>query len=226
LFVNGVDARAAGSLTGTTLNATVVNSSLTSVGTLGSLAVTGAITNGSQVVGAAAGGNQGAGTLNATGLFVNGVAAAYEYRAVKAASLGRASTTLTADPDLAFASVAVGTYSLESLLQFWGTTTGTQGIQYDFLSGTATLSGNSTWMTAGGRLGSGGSDIQSGINFSGNNAIATITVSTAASDYVFIMGTIIVTVAGSFQLRWAQNTGSANNTNLAAGSSMRLRKLA
>lgn len=45
LFVNGVDARAAGSLTGATLNATVVNSSLTSVGTLANLTVSGTITN-------------------------------------------------------------------------------------------------------------------------------------------------------------------------------------
>lgn len=74
LFVNGVDVRAAGSLTGTTLNATVVSSSLTSVGTLSSLAVTGAITSGSQVVGAATGGNQGAGTVNAVNLFIQGVA--------------------------------------------------------------------------------------------------------------------------------------------------------
>lgn len=45
LFINGVDTRAAGSLTGTTLNATVVNSSLTSVGTLANLTVSGTITN-------------------------------------------------------------------------------------------------------------------------------------------------------------------------------------
>jgi hypothetical protein len=42
---------AAGTLTGDTLNPTVVNSSLTSVGTLGSLAVTGAVTAGSVVAG-------------------------------------------------------------------------------------------------------------------------------------------------------------------------------
>jgi len=76
-FVNGVavvtGAAAAGSLTGTTLASNVVTSSLTSVGTLTSLAVTGAVTAGSGVFGSPTGGNEGAGTVNATGYFLNGV---------------------------------------------------------------------------------------------------------------------------------------------------------
>lgn len=73
-FVNGVavvaGAAAAGSLTGTTLAANVLSSSLTSLGTLGSLTISGALTGSSIALGGSA--NEGAGTINATGIFLNG----------------------------------------------------------------------------------------------------------------------------------------------------------
>lgn len=65
----------AGNLTGTTLNSTVVNSSLTSVGTLGSLSVSGTVTAGN--IDATTGfistsGNITGGNVNATGLSLSG----------------------------------------------------------------------------------------------------------------------------------------------------------
>jgi hypothetical protein len=207
LYVAGVPvltSAAAGSLTGATLAVGVVNSSLTSVGTLTSLAVTGAITSN------------------------GGVAVPPEYRAFKSAVTSRnTTTTLANDPDLTIASVATGVYAVELLLQMSGTTTGTQGLKFGITGTAVSASGaNSGFLlseTAGTLSGNTAVD---GILPAGPLGFGTLTIAAgAAADWALFKGVVQVTTAGSITLQWAQQSSSANNTNLWQGSSLVLRRL-
>lgn len=63
-------------ITGGTVNGTAVGGSIPSTGAFTTLSSSGQLSPASVVVGSATGGNEGAGTVNATGIYVNGVAVA------------------------------------------------------------------------------------------------------------------------------------------------------
>lgn len=113
----------------------------------------------------------------------------------------------------------VGNYSVEILLNLNGTTTGTQGLKLNTTGGTAVL-GN---FALGSVVGSvNGSAINT--TTAGNASFATISVSTTV-DMVIIKIPLQVTQAGTFILQAAQNSSSANATNLLNGCYMKAEKV-
>lgn len=174
----------ANNLTGTTLNSGVVNSSLTSVGTLSSLAVSGAVT-------------------------VGGVSLLPTLSAHLATDQSTTSTTPAATA--LSLTLPVGVYAVDLFLDFNGTTTGTQGIKFNPNAGTSVTSG-----VLGSAVGSvAGTPING--NTASNLAFATISVSSGV-DFLHLTYPVPVTVAGTYLITFAQNSSSANATNLRAGS--------
>jgi hypothetical protein len=184
--------------------------------------------DGGVVLGSATGGDQGLGSINASAVYVNGVALSGGVTITtvfKAATTSRnTTTTLANDPDLAVTISATGTYEVYCQLFFYGTTTGTQGFKY-LLTYSATA-GAADFYSAVGALNS-SAIAYAGNLFVGGIASATGTMSTgsATPDHLLLSGTINCTATGTLNLQWAQATSSANNTNLSAGSRMSVRKI-
>lgn len=109
----------------------------------------------------------------------------------------------------------VGVFAIEMLLNFNGTTTGTQGLKLDIFTGsTAVLSGQALGSQVGTVNG-----VSQNAFFAGNPTFGTISIATIV-DVLVIKFSVIVTTAGTFVLRAAQNTSSANATRLLAPSYM------
>lgn len=138
--------------------------------------------------------------------------------ALKATSTSRASTTASADTELAFASVAVGTYALGGVLYLKAVSTGSLSAT---IGGTATFNSNSRfWLD--------------GPNGSTRTSLATAPGATQVVDGaptgnsngngVAVRGTLQVTSAGSINLTWS----STNSTGVYvdALSFLRLTKIA
>jgi hypothetical protein len=139
--------------------------------------------------------------------------------AYKAANTPRNSTTtLAADPDLALANVPVGVYEVALSLQVYDNSN--HGFLWD-IAGTATMSslGRALLLPDLGSGNLGISAISNGI-LSGQS-IAPWANATQTARYI---GLISVTVAGSIEFRWAQQTSNANNLAVFAGSRMTLQK--
>lgn len=118
------------------------------------------------------------------------------------------STTLTNTP--LSVNLAVGTYQIDLTLNFNGTTTGTQGIKFDIFGGTAVI---------GGHIGTLIGSVNAAAQNSSSNALSYATISVAATvDFLSVRFLIDVTTAGTFTIRGAQNSSSANATNLVFGS--------
>ena len=141
--------------------------------------------------------------------------------AYKAANTSRNSTTtLAADPDLSFAIVPVGIYEVELFLQVFDNTI--YGFAWD-------IGGNATMSSLGRALAV--SDLASGTASNGqiNSGILagqSILPWANATRLARYFGLISVTVAGSIEFRWAQQTSAATNLSVFAGARMSLQKFA
>lgn len=147
----------------------------------------------------------------------------------KLANTARLSTvTLADDPELASIPLAVGTYEIELCLFFTLTTTNTQKIKtrWGFTG---------TWNNqVRGVLGPGVNQVaapnsvteaqMAAYQSSGQDAVYDIA---AGGTYGFARETasgVVVTVAGSLSLQWAQAVSTANNTTVQAGTSLKIRR--
>jgi hypothetical protein len=141
--------------------------------------------------------------------------------AYKAANTSRNNTTtLAADPDLTFASVPVGAYEVELSLQVFDNNN--HGLAWD-IAGTATMSslGRALLLPDVASATASISVISNGILT--GQSIAPWSNATRNARYI---GLISVTVAGSIEFRWAQQTSNANNLTVFAGSRISLQKFA
>lgn len=137
----------------------------------------------------------------------------------KASDTARLSTvTLTADADLAYAIPAIGTYEIEAFLVFDSVAAGA-GFKYGY-----TFSGTQT-QNIGLETGNVNSAIVGPVSAGGlvGSSIAFSTVATGASgNFVRVVGNLLVTVVGTFSIVWAQNSSTASNTKLRAGSYLKV----
>lgn len=183
-------------------------------------------------VGSPTGGDQGAGTINATGLYINGVSVAgggLSSAVVKTAATDRSSTTtLTSDPDLQFTAASGGTYDIQFCLAFGGVTTGTQGFKFAFnLTSAGTQNGmwgGSSRVNAAGAAHSG---IYLGDGTGGTTGqVAFATISTGnGTNQVCGQGMVSQSGAVTYAIQWAQNSSNANATRLNQGSYIRFTRL-
>lgn len=193
------------------------------------------ITTSGLLMAGASGGAKGTGTINAIELYAGGTLVcrsdgtncptSSSWTTVnKAGNTARnTTTTLAADPDLVTGSLTGQTILLQFCLKMNGTTTGTQGIKF-VINRTSVGSNNLFW---GGNqlvgttnttvLGTGGN---TGGTTTGQLAIATIDVS-GGRTLVCGQGAIDNVSATAFAVEWAQNSSSANNTTMLAGSYLR-----
>lgn len=141
--------------------------------------------------------------------------------AFKSADTARNSTTTpTADPHLVLAMEANSTYSIEIFLRWGCTTTAAQGFQLAMRGPASAV----MQMHADGFEGTGGAyngllTEASNFNFNPGNALPTYSV-VSITGQVTTFGT-----AGNVEVRWAQVVSNANNTNLFAGSWIKIKKL-
>lgn len=135
----------------------------------------------------------------------------------KTADATSASNVLAADTDLTLTFNETGNYRLEGVLFFYEATAGTGGFQFDFNSGSATLTiiyGVSGFNTANFSQAA-VTAVATAVSF------ATIPTSLSAPAWVQIIGYVNVTVTGTLALRFAQaSTLGADLTHLMAGSSL------
>lgn len=118
-------------------------------------------------------------------------------------------TTLTIDDELVTASLPVGEYTFECRM-FINSANSTPGFNYDFGGGTLTATGSyqsGAW--SGGAIGI----------IDSLTTASEITTNGTDQSYV-TYGRIVVTVAGTFGVRWAQKVSSASNTTVLEGSSL------
>lgn len=133
-----------------------------------------------------------------------------------------ASAVLTSDAALTVTCNETGWYDVEAFLVFYEATLGSGGFQFDFNAGSATIAnpvfGVNGFVTA--------AVANAAItSISTATGFGTVGTSSAAPSWVRVKGTIQVTVAGTFGIRWAQNTILASDpTTLVAGSSIVLTK--
>jgi hypothetical protein len=170
--------------------------------------------DGGVVAGSATGGDQGLGTINAQGLYVNGAAVTVPLVATKTSTTSRnTTTTVTADPNLVV-TLPVGNYAIQGLINIGCAAGGTgAGFKYGLIN-TGTMVGSVGFVgMANGAVAAGA---QTG-SISGAIGIGTIALN---SDFLSLEGWVEVTVAGTLSFGWAQNTSNANNTNVSIGSWM------
>jgi hypothetical protein len=130
--------------------------------------------------------------------------------------------TLTADAALTVTCNETGTYAFQVFLAFYEAVLGTGGFQFDLAAGSATIGailfGSDGYTTAA--IANAAATSASAVT-----AYATVATSAAAPSWTYVTGTVQITVAGTFGVRWAQNTISVNLTTLKALSSIQLTKI-
>lgn len=131
------------------------------------------------------------------------------------------STALTADPHLAV-TVETASYAFELFLAFYEVTLGTGGFQFDVASGTATIS-SILWAAEGYLTAAVANPAATSATTTQN--YATIATSSSAPSWVRVTGEVSFGSSGTFAMRWAQNSSSANGTTLKAKSYLSARKL-
>jgi hypothetical protein len=177
--------------------------------------------DGGVIVGAATGASKGAGTLNATGLYVNGTAVGGGGAGGPTSFVRKGSdtsrnttSTLANDPDLVFASVAAGSISVHCVIL--ATTTqpaGSAGLKFgvQFL-------GSTTFNKLGATLVDNGQNIQ-GVSGDSNSAFGINSYPSAGSFTVIDLQVIAVTsTSGAVNFQWAQLTNNATNVTVKQGS--------
>lgn len=175
-------------------------SNLTSVGTLSGLNVSGTASIGTANTGA----------LIASNFTLGGVTVLPPLTA-HLASNQTTTTTTPANTALSL-TLPIGFYAIELFVDFNGTTTGTQGVSLTTNGGTS--------VQGSGILGSAVGSV-AGTAVNGNNVshFAFATISVAGSvDFLMMKFPLSITTAGTYIITLAQNSSSANATNLIAGS--------
>lgn len=190
------------------------------------------IGDGGLLAGTPTGGDKGPGTLNAGGLFVNGVAVSTgagltEFVNSLTAIQGfTSSTTLTAVTGLTLGTIPLGNYQIWITMVVSEITSAAGGFKWDLAGGTL-VAANVCW-DRDFFVGSGGGAQASTQLYALATADSQATVSTnvAAPSVIFLRGVMRVTTAGTFIVRCAQVASSANTTTLQIGSLVRLTKVA
>lgn len=186
---------------------------------------------GGVIVGAPTGSFKGVGTLNATGLFVNGVAVSTgssALAATKAALTARASTTtLTNDPDLVVAIPGAGTYQVEVQFNAYCATTG-NGISANLnYSGSFTQTASLfSFITSNGLAITGNAVISSAVGTTLIQSSAISTTINGSTGVTVLHATLVATGAGNLGFAWAQTASGVAATNVGAGSRMVVTKIA
>ena len=198
--------------TGITINSTFGVTTLAVGGVLAlSYGASGLIV-GSGTTGAA----QGAGTINASGYYVNGVALPAYTNAHKPSATARSSTIVAADdPDLVVTLPSTGTYKLRLVVS--QLTGGAGGLRLN-TAGTATLT-NAGVGTIFGNF-NGTFTAQGGQSFT-NMSIAAL----GASDWLIAETICQCTVAGTVKIQWAQQSSNVTATSLGANSILEATKI-
>lgn len=215
--------------------ATAVATKLNSGGneTLASLFMTGATGSG-----------LGAGTINATGLYVNGVnlgttptpvvgsgtapvsavglAVGQSVTVTRSASLSKTTNIVPAiDPVLQVTNIPVGTYKLAVVAGFLASGGG-PGCQAGFAASAGTITPGGTFI---------GSQIYASVGTGQQNSSAAsnsmVTDTSAAANYTVTMnGVMQISVIATVGLYWSQGVSSASATVLEPGSSLTLTRIA
>jgi hypothetical protein len=154
--------------------------------------------------------------ISGTGTFGALSAPGLPLAAIKSADLSRNTTqTYANDPDLTL-NLGVGKYEIEATLFFNCTTTGTQGFKAK-LTGSATATGLGVLAYYANAV---STPVPALNTFNNAWYAGQADLAGSTTDYLQFRGTLIITVAGTVTIQWAQNsaTGQANNTTLYAGS--------
>lgn len=176
----------------------------------------------------ATGGDKGVGTINATGLFINGAAVSTSTApliAVKAAATPRASTTVLAnDPDLVIAIPGAGTYAVEAVIGHYNTGSSAIGISFN-LNYSGTFTANSSLFSAlnNGNPANASSLITATVVTPLDSGSTGVAIGNATT---LIEATLVATGAGTLGFAWAQNSSNVTATNVGAGSRMTALKIA
>lgn len=145
----------------------------------------------------------------------------------KTAATTRSNTaTLTDDPDLAFASVAIGTYLIDGFIPYDATTT------EDFVFGFDVPTGSTiVWSTdgpTGGASSAGATQVNRAMSTSTTGGPNNGGVGAGSSNGLVALpkGLLTITTAGPVALKWAQNVAAATNCTVEAGAWLRLIQVA
>ena len=173
------------------------------------------------VVGTPTGGDEGAGSINAQSIFINGTNTQPVIK-VKAATTNRVTTTtLVNDPDLTYAIPVAGTYLIEVIGQFASGPGGfTVNLNY---SGTINNGSQEDLMV---QTGNQSAAIYSLVTVSSTVNNVQITVSGANGGLVRCRTVLVAGTTGTIALAWAQATSNAGNTSMAIGSTMLITRIA
>jgi hypothetical protein len=200
-----------------------VSGSTVSLNVSGTTALTMAANQGA-VFGAATGGSQGAGTVNATGLYVNGVAVSSSSGSVDSvlsSNFTVNNTTTLAASGLSVTLSSTGYYQFETTL-LTNAVSSSSGAKFQLTGGTATISTVQSLLESGSVN---GTSVPPQLTNMVSSATALTSVGTTGSDVLIIKGTINCTATGTVILEFAQNTAIASNTSLVAGSFIKFSKL-
>lgn len=129
--------------------------------------------------------------------------------------------TFAADADL-IVSVDADKYTFEVFLSFYETTLGTGGFKFDLSSGTAPVS-EILWSASGFDVA--GVSTAANVSASTSQSYGTVSTSASAPSWIRVTGQVTFTDSGTFGVRWAQNSASANPTFLKEHSFLSLQKV-
>lgn len=165
----------------------------------------------------ASGGDQGAGTINATGHYTNGVSITPIVKFKPAATTRTSTAALATDPDLTTALTSGKTYAVRVFVDITSATAG--GIQAGL-----TYSGTVTNANQAG-FGLMNTTFTGGSASSGSGAMGAATVAlnagtTAVGNWIVIEASLTTSSSGTLALNWAQNSSNATGTTLAQTSYM------
>lgn len=141
-----------------------------------------------------------------------------------ASTTTRTSTTvLAAEAGLTVTCNEIGWYHVKIQMLISEATSGAGGFVADRNGGTATIA-NATFTAYGISAASGAATLTPLQNLTTTWSYATVAISPLL-DYLTVEGYIQVSVAGTFGIRWAQNSSSANATQMRTGSYIKLTKI-
>ncbi len=154
---------------------------------------------------------------------------------MKSGSTGRVNNTLTADPDLAGIPLSVGTWEIEAIIFYTITANGQQGLKTRWGFTGTWNGGTSRGCYGGGYIASTTAGDPRAQTVS---AMASWTLDTQDAQYNTLQASsvrnvvrevsrnVIVTVAGTMSLNWAQINTNANATTIQPDSHINVRKIA
>lgn len=164
-------------------------------------------------VGAPTGGDKGAGTVNATGLYINGTAVGSGAAAQivrKTANTARTSTTASADPHLSIATTNGVTYSIQGYLSLASLNNG-NGLKFGIFSNSG-ASGCTTSVF----YPNGSNAVQSKFQTTGSGVVSLTSITTASTDALQFSGTC-ASSGGNIELYWSADS-SGSGTSVQSGS--------